>query len=102
MVQMPIARIDAGASHLQYLPQLTGCPAFAHIDVPTTFAEAPIGVAHPPTSVPMERVQAKVCILIPAVAARDSIIGIIVAVKGMLSTKALAMPDTHMTMPIIR
>ncbi len=99
---MPIARIEAGASHMQYRFQLTGWPAFAHIDVPTTFADAPIGVAHPPTSVPMERVHARVCILTPVVAANDSMIGIIVAVKGMLSTKALAIPDTHITMPIIR
>ena len=60
---MPIASIEAGASHMQYRPQLTGCPALAHIDVPTTFADAPIGVAHPPTSVPIESVQARVCIL---------------------------------------
>ena len=73
---MPMARIEAGASHLQYRPQLTGCPAFAHIDVPTTFADAPIGVAQPPTSVPMESVHASVCMLKPAVAARDSMIGI--------------------------
>ena len=99
---MPIASIEAGASHMQYRPQLTGCPALAHIDVPTTFADAPIGVAHPPTSVPMDRVHAKVCMLTPVVAANDSMIGIIVAVNGMLSTKALAMPDTHITMPIIR
>ena len=39
---------------MQYLPQPTGCPAFAATDVPTTFALAPIGVAEPPMSVPID------------------------------------------------
>ena len=45
--------IVAGTSSLQYLPQLTGCPALADDASPTTFAEAPIGVALPPISVPI-------------------------------------------------
>jgi len=51
---MPIASIEAGASHMQYRPQLTGCPALA--------------VTHPPTSVPIESVQARVCMLTPVAA----------------------------------
>lgn len=38
----------------QYIFHVTGCPSFAATDVPTTFAEAPIGVALPPISVPIE------------------------------------------------
>ena len=43
----------AGAMALQYLPHLMICPSFAAVAIPTTFAEAPMGVALPPISVPM-------------------------------------------------
>ena len=42
---------------LQYLPHLMMCPSFAAVAIPTTFAEAPIGVALPQISVPMASAQ---------------------------------------------
>ncbi len=84
----------AGTDFLQYLPQPTGWPAFAITEVPTTFADAPIGVALPPTSVPIANAQESVGSAIPEVADSDSITGIIVAANGMLSTNALAIADT--------
>ena len=68
------------------------------MEIPTTFAEAPIGVALPPISVPMARDQAKTGRAIPETADRLLITGIIVAAKGILSTKALAIPDIHIIM----
>ena len=61
----------AGTQYLQYFPQLIGCPFFAETDVPTTFADAPIGVAFPPMSVPRESVQASVGSAMPVVAESD-------------------------------
>ena len=72
------------------------------MEIPTTFAEAPIGVALPPISVPMARDQAKTGRAIPETADRLLITGIIVAAKGILSTKALAIPDIHIIMITIR
>ena len=80
----------AGAIAAQYLPQPIGCPALLATAVPTTLADAPIGVALPPISVPMESVNASTDKSIPCVAARLLITGIIVAANGMLSIKALA------------
>ena len=60
------------------------------MEVPATLAEAPMGVALPPMSVPMERVQARVFRSAPMVADREVITGTMVAAKGMLSTKAEA------------
>ena len=82
----------AGTADLQYAPQLTGCPALAATEVPTTFALAPIGVALPPMSVPIERAQVIVVRATPCDAARLWITGIIVAANGMLSTNAEARP----------
>ena len=39
----------AGTQYLQYLPQLMGWPLLADTDVATTLADAPMGVALPPT-----------------------------------------------------
>ena len=80
----------AGADTLQYLPQPMIWPFFAATEMPTTLAEAPIGVALPPISVPIDRAQASVAVSTPWVAARLLITGSIVAAKGMLSIKALA------------
>lgn len=49
----------AGAMALQYLPHLMICPSFAAVAIPTTFAEAPMGVALPPISVPIARPHAR-------------------------------------------
>ncbi len=43
---------------MQYRPQLMGWPLLAAMEVPTTLAEAPMGVALPPMSVPMDNAQA--------------------------------------------
>ena len=88
----------AGADTLQYLPQPMIWPFFAATAIPTTLAEAPIGVALPPISVPIDRAQASVAVSTPWVAARLLITGSIVAAKGMLSIKALAMADSQMIM----
>ena len=57
-MDMPTTRIVAGTQYLQYLPQLMGWPCLAAAEVPTTLAEAPIGVPLPPRSVPRESAQA--------------------------------------------
>ena len=93
----------AGAMALQYLPHLMICPSFAAVAIPTTFAEAPMGVALPPISVPMANAQERTVISIPGVvAARLVITGIIVAANGMLSMKALATAETMTMIAIIR
>ena len=93
----------AGAMALQYLPHLMICPSFAAVAIPTTFAEAPMGVALPPISVPMANAQERTVISIPGVvAARLVITGIIVAANGMLSMKALATAETMTIIAIIR
>ena len=61
----------AGTADLQYLPQPMMCPFLAATDVPTTFADAPIGVAFPPMSVHRESVQASVGSAMPVVAESD-------------------------------
>ena len=61
-----------------------------------------MGVALPPTSVPMERVQARVSRWTPCMAERLWITGIMVAAKGMLSMKALATAEPKRIMAIIR
>lgn len=58
--------------------------------MPTTFAEAPIGVALPPMSVPRASVHARTDKSAPEVTARLLMIGIIVAENGILSMIALA------------
>ena len=65
--------------------------------VPTTLAEAPMGVPLPPMSVPRARAQASGGSGIPA-AARLRITGIIVAAKGMLSTMAEEKAETQRMM----
>ena len=50
-IDTAITMMVAGAQYRQYLPQVTGCPFLAATDVPTTLAEAPMGVALPPRSV---------------------------------------------------
>ena len=86
---------------LQYVPQLTGCPALATTDVPTTFALAPIGVALPPISVPMERAHVIVLRSTPVEPLNVWITGIMVAANGMLSTKADAIALTQMMIAIM-
>ena len=90
----------AGPEILQYLAQLIGCPDFAETDVPTTFALAPIGVALPPISVPIERAQLIVANGKPLVTAKDCITGIIVAAKGILSINADAIALTQIIIAI--
>ena len=85
--------IIAGAAVLQYLPHPIGYPFFAATDVPTTFADAPIGVALPPMSVPIDSVHARQSSNGWFVPARLLMIGSIVAANGMLSTNALAIAE---------
>ena len=73
----------------------------AATDVPTTLAEAPMGVALPPRSVPMDSAQASTCRSTPWVWAMAWITGTMVAEKGMLSTKALHTADSHRMMATI-
>ena len=91
----------AGARYLQYLPHPTICPFLEAIEMPTTFADAPIGVAEPPISVPMASVHARIDRSTPELAANALITGIMVAAKGMLSTNALAIADSHKMIAII-
>ena len=74
-------------------------------EIPTTFADAPIGVALPPISVPMESVHASVLKSMPCIADSVWMTGIIVAANGILSTNALAIADiqriiAHISMPL--
>ena len=64
-VQITKTKIVAGANRLQYFPQLIGYPSFAATEVPTTFADAPMGVALPPISVPIDNPHASVDRSIP-------------------------------------
>ena len=100
-IDTAITMMVAGAQYRQYLPQVTGCPFLAATDVPTTLAEAPMGVALPPRSVPMDRAHARTCRSTPWVWAIAWITGTMVAAKGILSTKALATADTHRMMATI-
>ena len=50
--------IVAGTITLQYRPHLIICPFFAAVAMPTTLADAPIGVALPPISVPIANAHA--------------------------------------------
>jgi hypothetical protein len=56
---MPTAKIITGKAYLQNLLQEIGKPSFSAIAIPTTLAEAPIGVPLPPMSVPRANVQAR-------------------------------------------
>ena len=69
--------------------------------MPTTFALAPMGVALPPMSVPMDSAQASTARSTPCAADSERMTGIMVAAKGMLSTKALAIAETQSTMATI-
>ena len=102
MVAMIITITVAGTIALQYLPHLMICPDFAAVATPTTFAEAPIGVALPPISVPIARDHARMERSTPCVAARLLITGIIVAANGILSINALATADTQTMIATIR
>ena len=48
----PTTIIIPGSAYLKNLPQLMGYPSLSAMAVPTTLADAPIGVALPPISVP--------------------------------------------------
>ena len=91
----------AGTAFAQYVPQPILYPFLEATDVPTTFAEAPMGVALPPISVPMDNDHARLDSGTPVVAARLSITGIIVAANGILSTNAEATADTQMIIATI-
>ena len=65
---------------LQYLPQLMRNPCPEAMEIPTIFAEAPIGVALPPISVPIARDQARTGRAMPEAADRLLITGIIVGI----------------------
>ena len=54
-----------GKEAVQNFFQLIGWPLLPAKATPTTFADAPIGVAHPPISVPRANVQESVCRSIP-------------------------------------
>ena len=91
----------AGTALLQYLPHPIGYPFLPATAVPTTLAEAPIGVAAPPISVPIESVHASVARSAGLEAESPLIIGSIVAAKGILSTNAEAIADIQITIAII-
>lgn len=76
-------------------------PCFAAAEIPTTLAEAPIGVALPPMSVPMDKAHASTGRLAFWVTDSFWMTGIMAAAKGMLSTNALATADSHMMIPTI-
>ena len=101
IVEIIKTRIVAGTAVLQYFAQPTGYPALPATEVPTTFALAPIGVALPPMSVPIESDQVITVSGRPVLAARDWITGIMVAAKGMLSIKADAIADIHIIIAIL-
>jgi hypothetical protein len=84
------------------LPQLTGYPSLSAIAVPTTLADAPIGVPLPPISVPKAKAQANGGKLNPVVFARLLITGTIVAAKGILSIMAEAKADSQRMIDIIK
>ena len=73
----------------------------AATEVPTTLAEAPMGVALPPRSVPMDSAHASRERSTPCDRDMDWITGTMVAEKGMLSTKALHTADSHRMMATI-
>ena len=79
-----------------------GAPSRAATATPVTLAEAPMGVAMPPMSVPLETVQVSVCRSIPRVSARESRTGTITAAMGTLSTKAEAMATNQMSTTTVR
>ena len=58
-------------------------------------ADAPMGVALPPKSVPRDSAHDSTPKSIPLAAAIERITGIIVAAKGMLSTNALVSAETQ-------
>ena len=91
----------AGAAYLQYLPHPIGCPFFEDTEIPTTFAEAPIGVALPPISVPIASAQESVSKSTPCSADKLLITGIMVAANGILSTNALANAEIQMIIATI-
>ena len=59
-MEIATTMIVAGAQYLQYFPHPMGYPSLEATEIPTTFADAPMGVALPPISVPMESVHASV------------------------------------------
>ena len=73
----------------------------ADTEVPTTFALAPMGVALPPRSVPRDSAQASTPTSMPSTAAMERMTGIIVAAKGILSTKALVTAESQRMMTTI-
>ena len=68
--------------------------------MPTTFADAPIGVAEPPISVPIESDHASVSR--GTTLESPEITGIIVAANGILSTNALAIAEIQITIATIK
>ena len=96
-MEIRITSTVAGAAYRQYFPQPIKCPFFAATEIPTTFAEAPIGVPQPPISVPIESAHARTERSMPPACARLRITGIIVAANGILSTNALASAYSHST-----
>lgn len=87
----------AGIAYLQYSPQVTLYPSFSATDTPTTLAEAPIGVPLPPMSVPSANAQAIESKSSPVESAIFLMTGTIVAAKGILSTIALQIAESHNT-----
>ena len=92
----------AGTAFAQYVFHPTGYPAFPATEVPTTFALAPIGVALPPMSVPIDKDHVNVCKGTPAEIERLWITGIIVAANGMLSINALAIAESQIIIATIK
>ena len=87
----------AGTAALQYFFQVMMYPCLAATEIPTTLADAPIGVALPPISVPIESAHANVESCKPSTCDKVLMIGIMVAANGMLSTNALAKAEMAST-----
>ena len=84
------------------MPHEIEYPFFFATEQPTTFADAPIGVAEPPMSVPSARHHASIGSGVPRVTARLLITGIIVAANGILPTNADAIPETQIIVAVTR
>ena len=84
-----------GQPILKNMLKLIGKPASAAMPAVTMFALDPIKVPIPPKSAPKQRAQARPSMLMPGTfSTRRMMTGIIVVVKGMLSTNAEATPAT--------
>jgi hypothetical protein len=88
-----ITRTIAGTAYVRYRPHPMGYPSRSDMAVPTTLAEAPMGVPLPPMSVPSASDHDMARGSNPRLCERLPTTGTIVAAKGMVSTNDDAMAD---------